>query len=105
MYRTATEHSAPSSEHSAGAAGARLGGERANRILARYQLMVELLVANYMANGFPPFTQPLTPFEQYQRLLAMRGAGNPRFWQDPEAQAAFARLEQQFGAAPPLARW
>lgn len=85
------------------ASTARLGGERANRIVERiidrYDAMVALLVDEYGANGFPPFTVPLTPYEQFQKLTAMRGAGDPQFWQNPAAQQALAKLEAQFAPA------
>ncbi len=84
------------------AGGGRLGGERANRIrdriVARYDEMVRLLVESYMANGFPPFTTPETPYEQYQKLLAMRGAGDPQFWDSPQAQATLNHLEARFAS-------
>lgn len=84
----------------------RLSGERANRIrdriVERHNRNVERLVSEYMASGYPPFTDPLSPYEQYQKLIAMRGAGDPAFWNDPRAQAELARLEQRFGPVDPL---
>ena len=64
--------------------------------MARYDEMVRALVESYMANGYPPFTEPLTPYEQYQKLLAMRGAGDPQFWNNPQAQATLAHFEARF---------
>ena len=85
---------------------ARLSGERWNRlrdrIIERYDELVEMLVERYMVDGFPPFTVPLTPVEQYQKLLAMRGANDPAYTENPQAQAALAKLELRFGQAPAL---
>ena len=89
-----------------GATG-RLSGERFQRLSARivdrYEETVKLLIAEYRANGVPPPTDPLTPYAQYQKLLGMRGAGDPAFWGDPRAQADLAKLELRFGNAPPVA--
>lgn len=86
---------------------AKLGADRTvrltKRIEERYSAMVELLVDEYEADGRPPFTEPLTPFQQYQQLLAARGAGSAQFFDDPEAQARLAELEARFGPAPALA--
>lgn len=50
-----------------------------------------------MADGYPPLSYPLSPVQQYQRLLAMRAANDPRYWGDPEAQMALSRFAERYG--------
>lgn len=83
-----------------------LSGKRFNRLV---KAMVEgfnekrdLLINEMMDSGYPPFTVPLSPLEQYQKLVAMRGAGDPNYTNSPEAQAALAKLSLRFGPPPPL---
>lgn len=84
----------------------RLGAKRwenvRDRIVDNSMDRLQLLVAEYMANGWPPFTDHLSPYQQFQKLLAMRGAGDPNFWGNVQAQAMLAKLEQEFGQAPPI---
>jgi len=84
----------------------RVSGKRYNRIVAlaveRYGEWVEYFTSLMLEDGFPPFHVPLSPREQYERLVAWRAAGDPRFWTDAEAQAALGELSMQFGAPPPL---
>lgn len=68
---------------------------------AWYEELVDYLVENLMAAGHPPFTTPLTGREQYDLLNAWRMAGDPRFWDDPAAQQAFAKLGMQYAAPAP----
>jgi hypothetical protein len=85
--------------------GGRLSGARWNRILdhARYfhDKYKPALVDALMADGFPPFSVPLSPAEQYMRLVAMRDAGDPRYWEDPDAIKTLARLEPRYGGMGP----
>ncbi len=74
------------------------------RIVQRYWQRVAYFKALLMADGYPPFTTPVPPQEQYQRLIALRDASDPRFWGDPDAQKALATLALQFGPPPPLGR-
>lgn len=82
--------------------GGRLSGARFNRILEHglrwYRDHVEALQDEIMNDGYPPFSVPLSEAEQFQRLLAWQMAGDPRYWQSPDAQRAFARLAVRFGA-------
>ena len=86
--------------------GGRLSGTRWNRILDHglswYKESVENLKDAIEADGFVPFSEPLSPVEQWQRLTAMKAAGDPRYWQDPEAQKAYARLGMRFASPEPL---
>lgn len=83
----------------------RLSGKRWNRILdhglTRFQEMRDHLTDQMLADGHPPFSVPLTPAEQFQRLLAWQSSNDPRYWQDPAAQQTFARLAMRFGADVP----
>ena len=85
----------------------RLSGERWNRItdeiVKRYRELVEMYKNELLADGYPPFHVPLTPQEQYQRLVAMQQAGDPLFYSDPSAGAKLAELSQRFGPPPPVA--
>lgn len=80
----------------------RLSGERYNyivaQILERYRARVELLTKEMMVSGYPPFAEPLTRRQQYDKLVAMKNAGDPRFANSPAAQEALAKLSMQFGA-------
>ena len=84
-----------------------IGGKRINalveRIIARYDTLVELFVEAMMVDGFPPGSQPLSPLQQYQQLTAWQAAGDPRYWNNPAAQASLAKLATRFGAPPQLA--
>lgn len=87
--------------------GGRLSGERANRIrdriVERYEELVKMYVEEYMSSGQAPFTDKLSDYGQYEKLLAERGAADPAFWGDPRAIAALAKLELRFGQAAPVA--
>lgn len=80
----------------------RLSGERYNyivaQILERYRHRVELLTKEMMASGYPPFSEPLTARQQYDKLVAMKNAGDPQFLNSPAAQQALEKLSMQFGA-------
>jgi hypothetical protein len=81
----------------------RLGAKRWNRLedhaLKWVERRIEMAKDALMADGYPPFTEPLPPMAQYQRLAAMRSMGDPAFFNDPEAAATLAKLEGQFGPA------
>lgn len=55
-----------------------------------------------MVDGYPPFTEPNTPYEQYQKLLAMRAVNDPDFVNNRKAQDELAFLSLRFGQPPPL---
>lgn len=84
----------------------RMGGERVNRIytriMERYDELVQMYIEQLTVDGYAPFTRPATPFEQYQKLVALQASGDPAYWQDPRAQAALANLAQRFGQPAPL---
>lgn len=84
----------------------RLSGKRFNRIVKHgldwYQEMRDNLIDAIEADGYVPFTEPLSPTEQFQRLTAWRAAGDPRFFNDPEAQRAYARLAIRFASPEPI---
>ena len=84
----------------------RLSGKRFNRLvemmIKRFDEKVEMLVEHELASGYPPFTVPLTPLEQYRKLVAMQQAGDPAYTEDPRAQAALAKLSVRFGQPAPI---
>jgi len=84
----------------------RLSGRRWNALvqemIRRYEERVEFYVDLFTEEGYPPFSEPLDPQRQYQRLVAWYLAGDDRFWKDPEATIALEELEQRFGPRPPL---
>lgn len=84
----------------------RASGERYNRIVDvmvdRYRYWVDYFVELMTEDGYPPFMEPAEPRQQYEKLIAWRAAGDPRYWQDAEAQAALAELSAQYGPPPPL---
>lgn len=68
------------------------------RFWERERFFEELLTQG----GYPPFTTPITPMQQYQRLIAWRDAGDQRYWSDKSAQDALTQLAAQFGPPPLL---
>lgn len=84
----------------------RLSGPRWNmlvdKMVERFEERVSFFEQMFVEQGYPPFTEPLSPIQQYQTLVAWRQAGDPRFWESVEAQAALAELSQRYGAPPPL---
>lgn len=80
------------------------GAKRWNRLYKEVEKWfdgtVEDIVNHIMADGHPPFTQPRSPREQYQKLIAMRDAGDPAFWSNPDAAKDLERLSAQFGYPP-----
>lgn len=83
----------------------RLSGKRWNRITSDgvkwYRQQVDRLKEELLADGYPPFSVPASPQVQYQNLVAMKQAGDPRYWSDPRAQKRLTELEAQFGVATP----
>lgn len=84
----------------------RLSGKRWNRIVWRivghYVDLVDSQVQAQLADGYPPFTEPSTNEDQYQRLLMWRDTGDPRYWNNPAARARLEQLGQTLGAPRPL---
>lgn len=75
--------------------------EVVDECIARYDAQVRFLVDNLMESGYPPFTEPMSDREQYDLLTAWRMAGDPRFANDPKAQAEWQRLGQRFATPSP----
>lgn len=69
--------------------------------VGEYGGLVDFLVGILMQSGFPPFTEPMSDREQFDLLNAWRMAGDPRFGNDPKAQADWQRLAQRFAAPSP----
>lgn len=80
--------------------GAKRWNEIDEAIAEWFDRTVDLIVDRIMADGYPPFTYPLSPYEQYQKLIAMRDSGDPAFWQNPEAAKDLERLSARFGYPP-----
>ncbi|MCR4341352.1 MAG: hypothetical protein NUW01_15850 [Gemmatimonadaceae bacterium] len=84
----------------------KLSGGRFNRIrdalVGRYYNRVDFFVDGLLEDGYPPFHDPLSPREQYDRLVSWRQAGDPRFWRSAAAQAALAQLAAEMGPPPPI---
>jgi hypothetical protein len=72
------------------------------RMVARFEQRVKFFEELFLADGYPPFTEPLSPLQQYQRLVSWRQAGDPRFWNSAPAQEALDALSLQYGAPPPI---
>jgi RimJ/RimL family protein N-acetyltransferase len=86
--------------------GHRIGGERYKRLrqmmIDRYRMRRDMLIEAFMADGYPPGTEPLSQREQYQRLIGWQQAGDPRYWNNPAAQAALVKLATRYGRPPAL---
>ena len=85
----------------------RSSGPRWNSIVTvierRFWERVQFFETLLTEGGYPPFTEPLTPFEQYKRLVAWRDAGDTRYWREEGAQKALEALSLQYGSPAPLA--
>jgi len=77
--------------------------EISDEATAYYEELVDFLMDQLLASGHPPFTEVLTPREQYEKLDAQRMMGDPAFWQNPDAQAAYEALRLQFAPPAPYA--
>lgn len=81
--------------------GNKLGGIRARQLLdnivTRGTEMQDNLLESFMADGFPPLTQPVDERALLQRLTELRDANAPEFWDDPSAQRKLSQLEAKFG--------
>lgn len=85
---------------------AKLSGKRWNRlhdeVVKRYNARKEMLMTALLADGFPPFGVPVPPRQQYDTLVGWQQSQDPRYWNDPAAQAALAKLSTRFGPPPPI---
>lgn len=88
-------------EYSGRASGKRWNMIR-DTIMERYERRVEFFMELLTEDGFPPFTEPLTERQQYDKLVAWYLAGDERFWKNPDAEAALQMFEARFGPRPPL---
>ncbi|MFW6031377.1 MAG: hypothetical protein ACOC9T_02195 [Myxococcota bacterium] len=83
----------------------RLRAKRWNKledeIIERYFKKRQLLIDALMEDGYPPFTEPASEREQYQRLIAMRNTGDPAFWNNPQAIKDLERLSARYGDPAP----
>lgn len=66
-----------------------------------YDETAGMLYASAMVSGHPPLTEANSEIGMWQSLNLMRSTGDPRFWQDPEAQAMYAQLAQKYGSQRP----
>lgn len=83
-----------------------LSGERQNRIIANVTERAvnrrNFLLEQAYISGYPAGATPVPPYRQYQTLVALRDAGDPRYWKNTKAQADLEKLSQRFGAPPLL---
>lgn len=85
--------------HEGRVSGARLN-RTVERTVERYYALRDYYVELLMEDGYPPFTAPLGPEEQYRRLVEWKLTGDPRFTRSVAAQDALAALERVLGPAP-----
>lgn len=80
----------------------RLSGERWNyrrdRLVKWYFETRAMLVEQFTMDGFPPFTEKLSPIATYMNLLAQQQSGQ---LSDPQALAELQVLSQRYGAPAP----
>ena len=62
-----------------------------------YTQLVDQLVEDFLADGFPPFATPLGDRERMARLQALRLSQSQYYWGSSQAQAELARLEARYG--------
>lgn len=60
----------------------------------------KLTIAELLADGHPPGTVPLSPVEEYHRLVSMQMTNDPRFINSPAAQQRLATLSLRYGRPP-----
>ena len=84
-----------------------LGRIRMNRIrddlVTEYLRLRDYYIDLLMADGAPPFTDPIPEPEQLQRLVAWRDLGDPRYWQSPAAQHRLRQLAGKYCGPPDVA--
>ncbi len=66
-----------------------------------YEDTSQMLYDSAMTDGHPPMTEPNSEVGMWQSLSMMRATGDPRYWQDPAAQAMYTKLGAKFGQAHP----
>lgn len=66
-------------------------------IYERHQERVAQLVDMFLADGYPPFHQPLTPREEMQQLQMLRASDSGYYWDSDTAKTRLAQLEARYG--------
>lgn len=61
---------------------------------------VNMLIEDLVAGGYPYGAEPLTGRALYERLVALRMANSPLYWDDPRAQETLERLSARYGPPP-----
>jgi len=66
----------------------------------RFDDLKEFLQGNLYQDGGPPFSVEASPRRQYEKLLALRAAGDPAYVQDPSAAKRLEELAALYGPPP-----
>lgn len=69
--------------------------------MADYKATYAMFYASAMVDGRPPTTEKQSEIGAWQALSIMRATGDPAFWNDPEAQAAYNQLALKYGGTSP----
>lgn len=82
-------------------AGSRRWNAILERIIERCVENFELVESALLADGAPPFHEPIDDERRlYDQLIALRAANSPVYWNDPTAQAKLQKLVLRFGPPP-----
>jgi hypothetical protein len=83
-------------------AGGRRWNDLEDRIRKEMVRRGQLTRAAILADGFPPGYDAIAndPRAQYEHLIALRAANDPRYWNDPSAVKALSQLVDRFGPPP-----
>ena len=73
--------------------------------MSEYEETAKLFHDSMMVDGRPPMTVQNSEIGMWQSLSAMRATGDPRYWQDPQAQAMYAQLAAKYGGTNPAVQF
>lgn len=84
-----------------------LSADKLNPLIAQLEEyardLEDMLMRQFYESGHPVGTEKLPEQEIYARLVHLRDAGAPEFWQNPQAQKDLEQLSKRFGAPRPVA--
>ena len=89
------------SRNTGGPLSAELWNSLRKDLLAWADELRDRLLREFHASGHPPGTVKLEPRDIYERLIALRDAGDPMYTRNPNAQRELVRLAKRFGEPPP----
>ncbi len=71
-----------------------------DKMITRALYWRSMMIAELLVDGHPPGTVPLSPVDEYHRLVSMQMTNDPRFVNSPPAQQRLATLSLRYGRPP-----